>query len=268
MLIALGGGVIGDLVGFAASTLLRGVPLVHIPTTLLSQVDSSVGGKTAINTASGKNLVGTFYQPKRVLIDINTLDSLPDRQMRAGYAEVVKYAALGDETFMNWLEANGKKLLAHHSISLTHAIKLCCSMKAELVEWDEKENNMRALLNLGHTFGHALEAEAGYNGSLMHGEAIAIGMVMAARLSAELGRCDAEVETRIASHLKAVGLPVSPKDISGVDWNTDGICSHFASDKKAQDGKLAFVVLSRIGDADLMRDVPPAAARKVVEAFV
>ncbi len=267
-LIAVGGGVIGDLVGFAASTLLRGVPLIQIPTTLLSQVDSSVGGKTGINTAFGKNLIGSFYQPKRVIIDIDTLHSLPKRELLAGYAEIVKYAALGDDGFMSWLEENGEKLLSLNWLSLMHAIKQCLSMKAEIVEWDAHEQNMRALLNLGHTFGHALEAEAGYDGRLLHGEGVSIGMVMAAKLSADLGMCDASVEQRLAAHLKRHDMPTKPADIAGVDWNADAICSHFGQDKKAHNGNLAFVLLRAMGEAELVRDVPAKAARKVVEHFL
>lgn len=267
-LIALGGGVIGDLVGFAASTLLRGVPLVQIPTTLLSQVDSSVGGKTGINTAFGKNLIGSFYQPSRVLIDIDTLSSLPRRELLAGYAEIVKYAVLGDDSFMQWLEANGEALLALNAPPLLHAIGLCLSMKADIVQWDARESNMRALLNLGHTFGHALEAEAGYNGTLLHGEAVAIGMVMAARLSNLLGMCDDSVEQRIQAHLRRAGLPIAPSAIENVEWDVDAICSHFAQDKKAHDGQLAFVLLRAIGDADLMPNVPADAARSVVQQFL
>ena len=267
-LIALGGGVIGDLVGFAASSLMRGVPYIQIPTTLLSQVDSSVGGKTGINTTNGKNLVGSFYQPKRVLIDTATLGSLPERQLRAGYAEIVKYAMLGDARFFDWLEQNGAKLLNQQPMALGYGIKTCCSMKGQVVEWDEKENDVRALLNLGHTFGHALEAEAGYDDRLVHGEAVSIGMVMAARLSNKLGMCHADVEERLVAHLSANGLPCKPEDIKGVSWDADAIASHFASDKKAQNGKLAFVCLRSIGDAELIRDVDPAVAHEVVKAFL
>lgn len=264
-IIALGGGVIGDLAGFAACTLLRGVPFVQIPTTLLAQVDSSVGGKTGINSEFGKNLIGSFYQPRRVLIDIDTLQSLPRRELLAGYAEIVKYAVLGDAHFMQWLEANGEKLLALEWMPLMHAIKLCLSIKAELVEWDAKEQNMRALLNLGHTFGHALEAEAGYDGRLLHGEAVAIGLVMAAKLSALMELCPADAEARIAAHLKAVGLPASPAAISGVNWDINAICSHFAQDKKALGGALTFVLITSIGDAELVHGVPADMARIAVE---
>lgn len=267
-IVVLGGGVIGDLAGFAASVLLRGVDYVQIPTSLLAQVDSSVGGKTGINTRAGKNLVGSFHQPRRVLIDTDTLRFLPPRHIRAGYAEIVKYGALGSESFFAWLEAHGEQVLALEETPLVHAIKTCCGMKAELVEWDEKEQDMRALLNLGHTFGHALEAETGYNDRLVHGEAVAIGMVMAARLSTRLGLCGAEVEDRLRTHLRACGLPVSPLEIDKDDWHVNRLCAHFASDKKVRDGRLVFVVLKAIGEAELVRDVDPALAREVVEAFL
>jgi 3-dehydroquinate synthase len=187
--IALGGGVIGDLAGFAASILKRGVRLVQIPTTLLAQVDSSVGGKTGIDTRQGKNLIGTFHQPSLVLTDLSTLNSLPDREFRAGYAEVVKYGALGDAVFFEWLEANGSNVFARDSDALTYAILKSCQMKAEIVARDELETGDRALLNLGHTFGHAVEAWAGYSGGLLHGEGVALGMVLAAKFSQARGLC-------------------------------------------------------------------------------
>lgn len=266
-IVALGGGVIGDLAGFAASVLLRGLDFMQIPTSLLAQVDSSVGGKTGINTRSGKNLVGSFHQPRRVLIDTDTLRSLPARHVRAGYGEIVKYGVLGSAEFFSWLEENGAKLMEMDEAALVYAIRQCCQMKAELVEWDEKEQDMRALLNLGHTFGHALEVETEYDGSLVHGEAVSIGMVMAARLSANLGLCDAGVETRIAAHLKAVGLPTSPLDVAE-SWNVNRICSHFLNDKKVRDGKLTFVLLKALGDAEVVSDVDPEEARRVVESFI
>lgn len=269
LIVALGGGVCGDLAGFIASILLRGIPFVQIPTTLLAQVDSSVGGKTGINTASGKNLIGSFYQPKAVLIDTETLQSLPDREMRAGYAEIVKYGLLGDHDFYNWLETEGgTAILSRMPDVLSRAIAHCCRMKAEIVAQDEKEKGARALLNLGHTFAHALEAEAGYDGRLLHGEAVAIGLVMAARLSARLGCCGGEVEARIAAHLQALELPGHPADIVGVNWEADAICSHFTQDKKAYQGKLYFITLRSIGKAEVLANVPPDAAYDTVRSFL
>jgi 3-dehydroquinate synthase len=190
MLVALGGGVIGDLVGFAAASLLRGVDFIQVPTSLLAQVDSSVGGKTGVNAASGKNLIGAFYQPKAVLADSTALASLPERELRAGYAEIVKYGLLGDVAFFNWLEKNGAAVLARQPIELAHAITTSCAAKARIVEADEREKDTRALLNLGHTFAHAFEAEAHYDGRLLHGEAVAAGMGLAFDLSARLGLCE------------------------------------------------------------------------------
>lgn len=267
-IVALGGGVIGDLAGFCASVLLRGLDFIQIPTSLLAHVDSSVGGKTGINTRAGKNLIGSFHQPRRVLIDTDTLRSLPQRHMRAGYGEIVKYGVLGNAEFFGWLEEHGKRLLALEEDAIRHAIQTCCQMKADLVEWDEKEKDMRALLNLGHTFGHALEAETGYDGRVVHGEAVSIGMVMAARMSARMGMCGQDVEERIAAHLKSAGLPTSPNDIDKADWNVNRLCGHFVNDKKVRDGKLTFVLLKSLGDADVVRDVDPAMAREVVESFI
>ncbi len=262
-LIALGGGVVGDLCGFAAATLLRGVPFVQIPTSLLAMVDSSVGGKTGINSAHGKNLIGAFYQPKLVLIDPDVLGTLPERELKAGYAEVVKYGALGDAEFFAWLEANGPAVLTLEAAPLTHAIHHCCLMKAKIVAKDEREAGMRALLNLGHTFGHALEAEVGYDGRLLHGEAVSIGMVMAARLSAAIDLCHTEDADRIEAHLAQCGLMTSPKDVADMDWDADAICRHFASDKKAEAGTPIFVLLESLGYA-LTRGAPAEAAHKVV----
>lgn len=263
-LIALGGGVVGDLTGFAASTLLRGVPFVQIPTSLLAMVDSSVGGKTGINTSHGKNLVGSFYQPRCVLIDTDVLQSLPEREMKAGYAEVVKYGLLGDANFFKWLQENGEKLLAKDTVIAVQTIVTCCGLKGKIVAADERESGQRALLNLGHTFGHALEAEVGYDGRLLHGEAVGIGMVMAAQLSADMDMCSPEDVDSIRAHLKATGMMSSPNDVEGMEWNVDAICSHFASDKKTEDGKLTFILLDKIGQAVVQKDVDADLAKAVV----
>lgn len=262
-LIALGGGVVGDLCGFAASVLLRGVPFIQIPTSLLAQVDSSVGGKTAINAKSGKNLVGSFYQPKAVLIDTDTLNTLPDRELKAGYAEVAKYGLIADASFFKWLANNQLAIMARDKAALTHAIHTSCQAKATIVAEDEKEGGMRALLNLGHTFGHALEAETGYGDRLLHGEAVAIGMVMAARLSCQLGLAESELEAEVADHLKAAGLPTTPKDVQ-LDWDIDAFCHHFFSDKKTEAGELTFILLERVGKAVISKGVAAASARQVV----
>lgn len=265
-LIALGGGVVGDLTGFAASTLLRGVPFVQIPTSLLAMVDSSVGGKTGINTSHGKNLVGSFYQPRCVLIDTDVLETLPEREMKAGYAEVVKYGLLGDANFFDWLKENGPKLLAKQTVPTVQAIVTCCGVKGRIVAEDEKESGARALLNLGHTFAHALEAEVGYDGRLLHGEAVGIGMLMAAQLSHTLGMCDAEVPEQIETHLKDSGMMHSARDVKNMEWDAEAICSHFTSDKKAEAGKAVFVLLNAIGDAQIVKDVDAELAKATVQA--
>lgn len=266
-LIALGGGVIGDITGFAASVLMRGVDFVQVPTSLLAQVDSSVGGKTGINTKRGKNLVGAFYQPLTVLIDTDTLTTLPPREMRAGYAEILKYGLLGDSDFYGWLLRHGKELLDGHEEYLTRAIARSCEMKAAIVGADERESADRALLNFGHTFGHALEAELGYDGRLLHGEAVAIGMVMACRLSALLGKIDASVEAGLAQHLRDVGMKAHLSDITHA-WDVERLMAHMEGDKKAEDGKLTFIVLQSLGKAVVSKNVPHALAREVVTAFV
>lgn len=266
-LIALGGGVIGDLVGFAASVLLRGVDFIQVPTTLLSQVDSSVGGKTGINTKAGKNLVGSFYQPKMVLADLATLRSLPIREMRAGYAEVIKYGLILNAEFYGWCERHGEKILAADAEYLGRAVAACCEMKAQVVGQDEQESADRALLNFGHTFGHALEAECGYDGSLLHGEAVALGMVMGVRLSRKLGLKVDGLEERLVAHFRATGMPAVPKDIRA-QWDAQKIASHFASDKKAEAGALTFIVLDGLGKARVEKGVDPSLALQVVKEFV
>lgn len=265
MVVALGGGVIGDLAGFAASILRRGVRLVQIPTSLLAQVDSSVGGKTGINTPQGKNLIGTFHQPSLVIIDTDVLATLPDRQMRAGYAEVAKYGLLGDAGFFGWLEENAKALFDGDLAARLKAIETSVAMKARIVIADEREAGQRALLNLGHTFGHALEAWTGYCDRLLHGEGVAIGMCLAFRLSEKLGLCPAGTAQRVATHLSSVGLPTRIADIPGGGVPTPvRLVQLMEQDKKVQDGLLTFVLARDVGEAFITRDV----RREQVEAFL
>lgn len=258
-LIALGGGVIGDLTGFAAAVTLRGLDFIQIPTTLLSQVDSSVGGKTGINTARGKNLVGSFHQPKLVLADMEVLETLPEREFLAGYAEVVKYGLINDPGFFAWLEENGPALIAGDRDLRRQAVLTSCRAKADIVAQDERESGLRALLNLGHTFGHAFEAEAGYGGGLIHGEAVALGMVMAFDLSVQMGLCPAADAARVRQHLKGSGLPVELSEIgtnvrSG-GWESSKLVAHMMRDKKVAQGRITFVLARGIGAAFLERDV-------------
>ena len=255
-LVALGGGVIGDLTGFVAAIALRGIGLVQIPTTLLAQVDSSVGGKTGINTKHGKNLVGAFHQPRLVLADSGVLETLPRREMLAGYAEIVKYGLIGDAGFFAWLEANGADLLDGDHKAIRHAVGASCRAKAAIVAADERETGVRALLNLGHTFGHALEAETGYSQTLLHGEAVAIGMVMAFDLSVRLGHCPPEDAGRMRRHLAALGLPTGVGFAPAVNWNPDRLTGHMTKDKKVKDGKLTFVLVRGIGEAFVTSEVP------------
>jgi 3-dehydroquinate synthase len=264
LIIALGGGVIGDLAGFAAGILKRGIDYVQIPTTLLAQVDSSVGGKTAINTAQGKNLVGLFHQPRMVIADTAVLATLPRRELLAGYAEVVKYGVLGDEKFFVWLETNGAQALRGDAEKLGHIVARSCTMKAEIVARDEREQGDRALLNLGHTFGHALEAATDYSDRLLHGEAVAIGMVLALRLSASLGYAPAADAERLARHLHAIGLPAALADIPGVRPATDTLLAHMMHDKKAASGQLTFVLSRGLGRTFTSRNVPLDAVRAVL----
>lgn len=254
-LIALGGGVVGDITGFAASVILRGINFVQVPTTLLAQVDSSVGGKTGINTQHGKNLVGSFYQPRLVLADTNVLDTLPRRELLAGYAEVAKYGLLGDRGFFEWLEKNGKAVIDGDRAIRQQAVMTSCRAKADIVSRDEKEAGDRALLNLGHTFGHALEAETGFSDTLLHGEAVAIGMMMAFDLSVQMGICPAEDAARVRTHLQSMGLPIQPTDVSGQTWESTSLIDHMAQDKKVQNGKLTFILTHGIGDAFITSDV-------------
>ena len=266
LLIALGGGVIGDLVGFAGAVTLRGIQVVQVPTTLLSQVDSSVGGKTGINVRQGKNLVGSFYQPSLVAIDTQVLETLPPRQLFAGYAEVVKYGLIRDCSFFDWLELNGKKVLGGDKLAQQFAIFTSCRIKAEIVEADEKEQDLRAILNFGHTFGHALEAEAGYDGNLLHGEAVSIGMVMAIELSKNLGYLSGQDAGRATKYIRNIGLPTNIKSIEGsTPWNPDGLMQHMQHDKKVSNGQLRFVLLKGIGEAFLTADVEKKEVYSIIE---
>src|SRR5258706_1850116 len=233
LVIALGGGVIGDLAGFAAGVLKRGVAFAQIPTTLLAQVDSSVGGKTAINASQGKNLIGLFHQPRIVIADTALLKTLPKRELMAGYAEVVKYGALGDAKFFEWLEVHGARALAGDEASMVQAVTHCCRMKADIVARDERESGDRALLNLGHTFGHALEAATGFSGRLIHGEGVAICMALAFQLSVKLGLCPGQDAQRFIRHLKAVGLPSSISDLPRARPRAADLIPHMAHAQKA-----------------------------------
>src|SRR6266566_379556 len=260
LVVALGGGVVGDLAGLAAALVRRGLEVVQVPTTLLAQVDSAVGGKTAINSRHGKNLVGVFHHPILVVADTAVLDSLPPRQFRAGYAEVVKYGLLGDAGFFAWLEANAKEVFAGGA-AREHAIATSCRMKAAIVARDERETGDRALLNLGHTFGHALEAAAGFSDRLLHGEAVAVGMVLAAEFSARLGILAPEAVARATRHLAGAGLPVRLADVEGGVPDADRLMELMLQDKKVKRGKLTFVLLRDIGAAYISHDVDPALLR-------
>lgn len=260
VVIALGGGVIGDLVGFSAACYQRGVDFIQIPTTLLSQVDSSVGGKTAVNHPLGKNMIGAFYQPKSVIIDTNCLKTLPEREFAAGIAEVIKYGIIYDAEFFTWLDEHLDALYSLDEQALTYAIARCCEIKAEVVAQDEKESGIRALLNLGHTFGHAIEAELGY-GNWLHGEAVAAGTVMAARTAQLQGMIDQQQFDKIFSILSRAKLPVhTPESMTFDDFMT-----HMMRDKKVLSGKLRLVLPSSIGTAEVVADVPPEVIRQAIE---
>jgi len=269
LVIALGGGVVGDLAGFAAAILRRGVDFVQVPTTLLAQVDSSVGGKTGINSPQGKNLIGAFHQPLLVVADTAVLDTLPPRQFRAGYAEVAKYGVLGDEAFFGWLEANHAGVFKGGE-AREHAIATSCRAKAAIVARDERETGERALLNLGHTFGHALETATGFSDRLFHGEGVAIGMVLAAEFSAALGMISQAAAARVERHLAEVGLPTHLQDIAGFAQeglaDADALMTLMAQDKKVRRGRLTFILLEAIGRAVIARDVEPARVRAFLQA--
>ena len=264
LVIALGGGVVGDLAGFAAAILRRGVDFVQVPTSLLAQVDSSVGGKTGINSPQGKNLLGSFHQPVLVIADTAVLDTLSSRQFRAGYAEVAKYGVLGDEDFFTWLEKNHADVFSGGA-AREHAIATSCRAKAAIVARDERENGERALLNLGHTFGHALEAATGFSDRLFHGEGVAVGMVLAAELSVQLGMIAEADATRVKRHLADVGLPTSLQEIAGFAQeglaDADALMTLMAQDKKVKRGRLTFILLQAIGRAVITPDVEPAVVR-------
>ena len=266
LVVALGGGVVGDLAGFAAAILRRGVDFVQVPTSLLAQVDSSVGGKTGINSPHGKNLVGAFHQPVLVVADTAVLDTLSPRQFRAGYAEVAKYGVLGDEAFFAWLEANHADIFAGGA-AREHAIATSCRAKAAIVMRDERENGERALLNLGHTFGHALEAATGFSDRLFHGEGVAIGMVLAAEFSAQLGMIAEADALRVKHHLAAAGLPAHVQDIAGFSQekiSADALMALMAQDKKVKRGKLTFILLKAVGQAVIAPDVEPSLVRDFI----
>ncbi|MCL4187304.1 MAG: 3-dehydroquinate synthase [Rhodobacteraceae bacterium] len=265
IVLALGGGVIGDLAGFAAAILRRGVRYVQLPTTLLAQVDSSVGGKTGINTAQGKNLVGAFHQPALVLADTGVLDTLPARDLRAGYGEVVKYGLLGDAGYFAWLERHGAALLAGDAALRAEAVRRSVAMKAAIVARDETETGERALLNLGHTFAHALEAATGYSDRLLHGEAVAIGCGLALDLSVRLGLCRQDAPARLRAHLDAVGARARLADIPGDLPGATALIALMAQDKKVVDGRLRFVLARGIGAACVADDIPPEAVAAVLE---
>jgi 3-dehydroquinate synthase len=256
MLVALGGGVVGDIAGFAAATLLRGIDFVQIPTTLLAQVDSSVGGKTAINTSAGKNLLGAFYQPRLVLADTTSLATLPRRELRAGYGEIAKYGLIRDLDFFEWLEAAGAAVCDLEAAALTRAVMVSCRMKAAIVAADEREDGDRALLNFGHTFGHALEAETGFGDRLLHGEAVAIGMVLAFDFAVRLGLASGQDAHRVRHHLAAAGLPTTLGE-AGLDGSAaERLLGHMGKDKKVRDGAITLILPRRIGEVFVMRDAP------------
>lgn len=265
LVIALGGGVIGDLTGFAAATMRRGVGFVQIPTSLLAQVDSSVGGKTGINAPQGKNLIGAFHQPSLVLADVDVLGTMTERDFLSGYGEVVKYGMLGDAKFFEWLEDNGPKLAAGDVTARIAAVKRSCEMKADIVERDETEQGDRALLNLGHTFCHALEAATGYGDRLLHGEGVAIGCALAFELSARLGLCSQEDPSRVRAHLKEMGMKVDLSDIQGVLPSAEDLVDLMGQDKKVVDGQLRFILARSIGDAFVTADVPRDAVVQVLK---
>jgi 3-dehydroquinate synthase len=260
LVVALGGGVIGDLAGFAAAVVRRGLDYVQVPTTLLAQVDSSVGGKTAIDSKDGKNLVGAFHQPVLVVADTALLDTLPERQFRAGYAEVAKYGLIGDAAFFAWLEANWREIFAGGA-AREHAIAVSCRMKAAIVGRDERETGERALLNLGHTFGHALEAAAGFSDRLLHGEAISLGTVLAFAFSAKRGLLPTAEAERVERHLAAVGLPVRVASVAGGAPSVDRLMELIAQDKKVKRGKLTFILARGIGASFIAPDVDAAEVR-------
>ncbi len=264
LLLALGGGVIGDLVGFAASILLRGIGFVQLPTTLLAQVDSAVGGKTGINTRHGKNLIGSFHQPRLVVADIDVLSTLRRRDFLAGYAEVVKYGLINDPAFFAWLDDHASAIRDGNRAARRQAVATSCAAKAAIVARDERESDERALLNLGHTFGHALESECGYGDEILHGEAVAMGMCLAFDLSVQLGLCPMEDADRVRRHLAVVGLPTGFESFPQRVWDPDRLIQHMRRDKKVAGGKTAFVLVRGIGQAFVHREVEIEEVRKLL----
>ncbi len=264
LILALGGGVIGDLAGFAASILLRGIGFVQLPTTLLAQVDSAVGGKTGINTRHGKNLIGSFHQPRMVLADIDALSTLPRRDFLAGYAEVVKYGLIGDPAFFAWLDDHASAIRDGDRAARRQAVARSCAAKAGIVARDERESGERALLNLGHTFGHALEAECGYGEEMLHGEAVALGMCLAFDLSVQLGLCAMEDAERVRLHMEMVGLPTGFEAFPERIWDPDRLLGHMRQDKKVSGGRIAFVLVRGVGQAFLHREVEIEEVRKLL----
>ena len=265
IVIALGGGVVGDLLGFACAVLRRGVRFVQVPTTLLAQVDSSVGGKTGINSTHGKNLIGAFHQPSLVLADIGALNTLPQRDLLAGYGEVVKYGLLGDASFFDYLESHGPALARYDADVILKAVTRSVQMKAGIVERDETEEGERALLNLGHTFCHALEKATGYSDRLLHGEGVAIGCALAFELSQRLGLCSQEAPSRVRAHLKAMGMKTDLSDIAGDLPNAESLLALMGQDKKVIDGKLRFILARGIGQAFVAEDVPRQVVVQVLQ---
>jgi 3-dehydroquinate synthase len=268
LVVAFGGGVIGDLAGLAAGLVKRGAPFVQMPTTLLSQVDSSVGGKTAIDAPEGKNLIGLINQPRLVLADAGVLETLPERELRAGYAEIVKIGLIGDAPFYQWCEANAGALLRCDANALAYAVPHAIAYKARVVEADEREQGVRALLNLGHTFAHALEGHAGYDGKLLHGEAVGAGLALAFQLSANLGLCNEADARRVRTHLDDAGFVTDLRRIAGAPFDLDKLMALFAADKKAQSGKLTFILARGIGRAFIKKDAPADVVRELLEAEI
>jgi len=264
VIIALGGGVVGDLAGFVAATILRGVAFIQIPTTLLAQVDSSVGGKTGLNVKHGKNLIGAFYQPKAVLIDVDVLKTLPDRQLRAGYAEVLKYALINDSVFFDWLCKNGHEVLARDKRALEYVIEHSCTAKASVVAQDERETGQRALLNLGHTFGHALEKEAGYDGRLLHGEGVVMGMHMAMALSVYLGVCPKSDLQELEAHYAALHLRPDYK----IKSTADDLIDAMRGDKKNLKNQIVYILMRGIGKSYIAKDIAEADVKEFLELYL
>jgi 3-dehydroquinate synthase len=268
MLVALGGGVVGDVTGFAAATLLRGIDFVQIPTTLLAQVDSSVGGKTGINTRAGKNLIGAFYQPRLVLADTTTLSTLPRRELLAGYAEIAKYGLIRDAAFFAWLETEGAAVCNLMPAALRRAVMTSCAMKADIVASDEREEGDRALLNFGHTFGHALETETGFSARLLHGEAVGLGMVLAFEFATRMGLVAAEETLRVRRHLDEIGLPTRVSAIGLAGVPPDRLLAHMSRDKKVRDGRITLILPRRIGATFVMKDAPVEPLRDLLTEAV